>query len=167
MGAPLSHFTYRTPLGNVAIASDGTTVTAVVFDQSGASLPKEIAASAYVASAPTNACANQLLEYLAGKRTALNVVYTASGSDFERSVWEAIGNIPYGQMRSAAEIAQIIGSPSSYRLVGRAAQRSPLAVVIPTHRLVSPSRKNSSSGNARLLAFNERLRLLEQRHALA
>jgi methylated-DNA-[protein]-cysteine S-methyltransferase len=85
---------------------------------------------------PLPAVRTQLAEYLAGERRRFTLPLAPRGTEFERRVWRALTDIPYGETRSYAEIAGIIGSPSACRAVGRANGRNPIAVVIPCHRVI-------------------------------
>jgi AraC family transcriptional regulator of adaptative response/methylated-DNA-[protein]-cysteine methyltransferase len=58
------------------------------------------------------------------------------GTDFQRSVWGALLEIPHGEVRSYADVARSIGRPSSVRAVGRANGMNALAIVVPCHRVV-------------------------------
>lgn len=58
------------------------------------------------------------------------------GTAFQRRVWEALRSIPYGQVRSYREVAEMIGEPAAVRAVARACATNPVALVIPCHRVV-------------------------------
>ena len=60
----------------------------------------------------------------------------APGTSFQESVWQALRDIPYGETRSYAEIAEAIGNPSAMRSVGRANGDNRIAIIIPCHRVV-------------------------------
>lgn len=58
------------------------------------------------------------------------------GTPFQIKVWEALINIPEGQLRSYSEVAEIIGSPKASRAVGSAIAKNPVAYLIPCHRVI-------------------------------
>ena len=58
------------------------------------------------------------------------------GTTFQRSVWEALQTIPYGETRSYGEIAAQIGSPSASRAVGLANGHNPVGIIVPCHRVI-------------------------------
>ncbi len=60
----------------------------------------------------------------------------ASGTPFQRRVWDALTRIPYGQTRSYAEIAAEIGNPKAARAVGQANSVNEVPILIPCHRVV-------------------------------
>jgi methylated-DNA-[protein]-cysteine S-methyltransferase len=78
----------------------------------------------------------QLAEYSAGERRSFAFPLAPRGTEFERRVWQALTEIPYGETRSYAEIARAIGRPAACRAVGRANGRNPIALVIPCHRVI-------------------------------
>jgi methylated-DNA-[protein]-cysteine S-methyltransferase len=80
--------------------------------------------------------AAQLNEYFAGKRKTFDLPFKLNGTEFQRSVWNALLTIPYGETRSYKEIAEYIGNPRACRAVGMANHRNPLAIIIPCHRVV-------------------------------
>lgn len=134
-----SFYTYPTKFGPVTVGVQGEEVREVVLGE--AALPGERRASA-----ASTACANQIMEYLAGKRTAFSVPFRAEGSPFQQQVWQAAANIPYGQTRTAQEVAAAVGSPTSYRAVGTALRACPTPLLVPTHRVTAASGKPLGSG---------------------
>ena len=104
----------------------------------------------------TNTAASQLQEYFAGRRTSFELPLAQARSDFQQRVRDAVLAIPYGETRTAAQIAQILDSPNAHRSVGSALARNPFAVVVPTHRVTG----GSSSGKK--ANIDAGLRALEQ-----
>ena len=78
----------------------------------------------------------QLQEYFAGARTSFEVALLMRGSPFERRVWAALSEIPYGATVSYGEIARRIGMPDMARAVGTANARNPVSVIVPCHRVI-------------------------------
>src|SRR5262252_11035412 len=78
----------------------------------------------------------QLGEYFAGQRKAFALKLDPAGTPFQRSVWQALMTIPFGQTRSYRQIARQIGNPNATRAVGAANGRNPLSIVAPCHRVV-------------------------------
>ena len=84
------------------------------------------------------------------------------GTDFQKSVWHALQQIPYAQVRTYGQIAQALGRPGAARAVGQACNRNPLWIVIPCHRVIG---KNSAlTGYAGGIALKQELLELEQKH---
>lgn len=123
-----------TPIGDLAVAADDTGVCGVRFSpfQVDPVEPAGLLAAAV----------DQLRAYFAGERTGFDLPLSVRhGSDFERAVWSALCQIPYGQMRTYGEIAASVGDPSAARAVGVACNRNPLPVVVPCHRVVGAGGK--------------------------
>ena len=83
----------------------------------------------------------QLGEYLDGTRTEFDLSLDARGSDFQRSVWELIAEIPYGHTTSYGDLARRLGGDADPRDVGAAVGRNPLSILIPCHRVVGSTGK--------------------------
>lgn len=127
--APLSYFTYHMPLGRLTIGSNGQALTTLAFGD--LILPGEKRATEL-----TNRAANQLQEYFAGKRRSFDLPLAPEGTDFQKRVWKAIEEVPYGQTRSYSDIARIIGNPKACRAVGGANNKNPLPIIVPCHRII-------------------------------
>ncbi len=78
----------------------------------------------------------QVTEYLDGKRRDLDIPYRAEGTVFQKQVWNALLEIPYGETRTYGQIAKNIGNPKAVRAVGMANNRNPLMLLIPCHRVI-------------------------------
>ncbi|MEW6326927.1 MAG: methylated-DNA--[protein]-cysteine S-methyltransferase [Thermodesulfobacteriota bacterium] len=83
----------------------------------------------------------QIREYLAGRRHVFSVPVDVAGTTFQKTVWEAIRAIPYGETRSYQEIARAIGKVKAARAVGQAAGANPLPLIIPCHRVIGSTGK--------------------------
>lgn len=79
---------------------------------------------------------NQLQEYMLGKRREFTFLYKLVGTDFQLKVWNALKNIPYGEVRSYKDIAREIGNPKAYRAVGMANNKNPIIIAVPCHRVI-------------------------------
>ncbi len=80
----------------------------------------------------------QLTEYLAGTRTSFHLPLDLSeGTSFQRRVWKALQELPYGQLRSYRDVAARVGGRQYARAVGNAVGANPLPIVIPCHRIVA------------------------------
>ncbi len=81
--------------------------------------------------------AQQVLEYLAGKRKDFDIPFKTSGTPFQEKVWAALRAIPYGETRSYSQLAREIGQPKAARAVGMANNRNPLLLLCPCHRVIA------------------------------
>ncbi|MCL1978579.1 MAG: methylated-DNA--[protein]-cysteine S-methyltransferase [Methanomassiliicoccaceae archaeon] len=124
--------TYMTIIGKVSISDDGEgNIDGVYLPNS--NLPcRECEVSEIV-----NEAARQIDEFLTGKRTAFDLPLKAEGTDFQKSVWDELRRIPYGETVSYKDVAERIGRPNSYRAVGGACNANPLPLLIPCHRVVA------------------------------
>lgn len=78
----------------------------------------------------------QLDEYFRGKRRVFDLPLAASGTPFQRAVWQAIAGVGFGETISYAELARRAGRPGSARAAGAATGRNPIGVIVPCHRIV-------------------------------
>lgn len=79
---------------------------------------------------------DQLGEYFRGDRTAFDLPLAPAGTPFQLRAWEALTQIPYGEVRTYAEQAARIGKPAAVRAVGAANGRNPLPIIVPCHRVI-------------------------------
>jgi len=79
----------------------------------------------------------QLEEYFSGTRRKFDFPLDLRGTDFQRSCWQALLAIPYGETRSYADIARAVGKANAFRAVGMANNRNPIAIVVPCHRVIA------------------------------
>jgi len=79
---------------------------------------------------------SQLEEYFAGRRTTFDLPLAPAGSSFQRRVWRALLEIPYGQTESYGELAARLGLVNGARAVGAANGQNPLPIVVPCHRVI-------------------------------
>jgi methylated-DNA-[protein]-cysteine S-methyltransferase len=80
--------------------------------------------------------ARQLMAYFAGRLIDFDVPLRLHGTTFQRRVWAALADIPYGETVSYGELAALIGQPTAARAVGLANGRNPVAVIVPCHRVI-------------------------------
>jgi len=78
----------------------------------------------------------QLSEYFAAERTSFDVALETDGTSFQRRVWRALQDIPYGETISYGELARRIDQPTAPRAVGLANGRNPISVILPCHRVI-------------------------------
>jgi methylated-DNA-[protein]-cysteine S-methyltransferase len=88
----------------------------------------------------------ELGEYFAGERTSFDLPLDMHGHEFERRVWAALREIPYGETVSYGEIAERIGAPGAARAVGLANGRNPVAIIVPCHRVIGANGKLTGFG---------------------
>lgn len=80
--------------------------------------------------------ATELDEYFSGLRKTFSVALSPHGTEFQRSVWQALRTVPYGETRSYGQIAAAVGRSRAARAVGMANHDNPLLIFTPCHRIV-------------------------------
>ena len=79
----------------------------------------------------------QLEEYFAGARHRFDLPMALEGTAFQRDVWLALADIPWGHTISYAELAEAVGRPTAFRAVGQANGANPIPIVLPCHRVLA------------------------------
>jgi methylated-DNA-[protein]-cysteine S-methyltransferase len=143
----------NTRVGPVTVASTDKGLAAVHF---GNSIPD----GAVVDHSANREIVQQLSEYFEGKRTRFEIPLDVDGTPFQRSVWNQLLQIPYGETRSYGDIAKALGKPAAARAVGMANHNNPVAIVIPCHRVVGQN--GSLTGYAGGLQLKEQLLSIER-----
>ena len=127
--------TIDSPIGELLLTSDGRSLTRIHMLPRGAALHRPAAHWRRDPAALDDA-ELQLREYFAGRRTEFDLPLAPEGTPFQRRVWEALREIPYGTTVSYGELARRVGHPDGARAVGAANGRNPIAIVIPCHRVI-------------------------------
>ncbi len=83
----------------------------------------------------------QLEAYFKGELKYFDVKLAPEGTEFQKSVWKALCEVPYGETRSYKDIAVSIGKPKASRAVGLANNRNPIAIIVPCHRVIGADGK--------------------------
>lgn len=78
----------------------------------------------------------ELDAYFDGRLKEFKVPLDISGTDFQKQVWQALVEIPYGTTSSYLRQAEVLGKPSSVRAVANANGMNKIAIIIPCHRVV-------------------------------
>ena len=125
---------FDSPLGELLAVRQGRAITHL--DMRGGRRPRAIAPGWRRDDDAFADLRAQLDEYFTGRRHAFELELDPAGSEFERRVWTALTEIPYGETTSYGEIALRVGAPGAARAVGLANGRNPIAVVVPCHRVI-------------------------------
>ena len=78
----------------------------------------------------------QFNEYFEGKRTQFSLTLNPEGTDFQKKVWEALQQIPYGKTVSYMDLSKNLGDPKAIRAVAAANGKNPLWIIVPCHRVI-------------------------------
>lgn len=77
-----------------------------------------------------------LRDYFQGKQVKYMGPFDLRGTKFQKAIWKAVYEIPYGKLSSYSGLARRIGNPKAYRAAGNAVGSNPLGLVIPCHRVI-------------------------------
>ena len=124
----------ETPLGGLGVAWSAAGLRRIWF--AGADSAAPVPAEWQRLAEPAFGAGEQLAAWFAGERTAFDLPLDAGGTPFQRRVWQALTEIPYGSTSTYGEIARGLGRPRAARAVGGANNRNPLPVVVPCHRVI-------------------------------
>jgi O-6-methylguanine DNA methyltransferase len=99
-----------------------------------------------------------VLQFLEGKRRAFDLPLDLRATAFQLAVYEAVADIPFGEVSSYRDVAEKVGRPRAVRAVGAANGANPIPLVIPCHRVIAKSGHLQGYGGgldlkARLLAM--------------
>ena len=124
--------TMNTPAGNLLIKASAQGITQVDFIETDqAELhPNEL----------TTRCKKQLQEYFEGKRKSFELPLDQQGTAFQKSIWNELTKIPFGQAVSYRDIADMVNNRNAVRAVGAANGKNPIAIIVPCHRVIGADR---------------------------
>ncbi len=103
----------------------------------------------YVSSELTKRTAMQLEDYLAGSRKDFTVPIIFEGTVFQKLVWNALLNVPYGKVLSYKGLAEKIGRPKAYRAVGTAVSKNNISIIVPCHRIIKSTGEIGNYGGGK------------------
>ena len=126
--------TIASPIGNLLLISDGVALRGLWMQGGQRPLPPDPAWKHD--DGPFTDVIAQLAQYFAGGRWAFDLPLVLDGTAFQRRVWAALQDIPYGTTISYGQLATGIGQPTASRAVGLANGRNPIAVIVPCHRVI-------------------------------
>jgi len=90
---------------------------------------------------PILSCTQQLNEYFNKERKGFDLPLLPEGTLFQKAVWQALVEVPYGVTASYFDIAKKMGNPKSVRAVGAANGKNPISIIIPCHRIIGSDGK--------------------------
>lgn len=145
---------YDTYTGKIGIAEEAGAITDIVFK----TIDCPVEETELIRETK-----RQLDEYFAGKRKDFDVPTRLNGTEFQKRVWLALRDIPYGKTASYKDIAAAVGCPKGYRAVGMANNRNPISIIYPCHRVVGSD--GSLTGYGGGLDVKAKLLELERRNS--
>jgi len=118
----------QTPLGTASITGDESGISQLTI---GDEKPK----SEVIPSALMPVC-RQLEAYFRGDLTQFDVAVRPEGTAFQKKIWKALMEIPFGSTVSYGDLAAELGNPGAVRAVASANAQNPIWILIPCHRVV-------------------------------
>ena len=88
----------------------------------------------------------QLRAYFEGTLQIFSVPLFLEGTPFQKTVWQALQNVSYGQLESYGGIAKAIGKPGAARAVGGANNANPIPIIVPCHRIIGADKSLTGFG---------------------
>ncbi|WP_313579375.1 methylated-DNA--[protein]-cysteine S-methyltransferase [Lacrimispora sp.] len=150
----MKHIAYiKTALGPIKISEADGFITELLFIKDTLEIPRG------QKTPLLEKAEKQIKEYLDGTSRGFDLPLAAKGTEFQKTVWEALHKIPYGETRSYKQVAEMIGRPDASRAVGMANGKNPILILTPCHRVVGSDGK--LTGYAAGLEIKEQLLELE------
>ena len=150
---------YDSPLGPLALTSDGTSLIGLRFLENLEHLDN---LESLENLAIFNATRRWLDFYFSGRQSDFLPPISLRGTDFQRRVWQALLNIPYGETTTYGDLARRIGCRSA-QAIGQAVGKNPIAIIVPCHRVVGSD--GSLTGYAYGLEHKQYLLQLEMKQS--
>jgi methylated-DNA-[protein]-cysteine S-methyltransferase len=151
----------HSPVGNLKLVANYKALVAVLWENEN---PTRVRLSELVekhAHPLLMKAEQQLNEYFTGRREDFSIALDMAGTPFQKSVWEALLAIPFGQTKTYLDVARHLGNPQATRAVGAATGRNPVSIIVPCHRVIGSTGK--LTGFAGGLEAKAYLLLMEQR----
>jgi methylated-DNA-[protein]-cysteine S-methyltransferase len=125
------------PLGSILLRAEDDALSGLYFDGQKYFPPGSVEAASDKPPRILAETAQQIAEYFAGERQRFTVRLHMAGSPFQQQVWNALVQIPFGEIESYGRLAQRLGLPlGTARAVGAANGRNPVAIIVPCHRVI-------------------------------
>ena len=127
---------YSSPLGEITLASDGEAIVGLWFEGQ-KHFAEALSADAERRALPVfDEAAKWLDTYFAGSEPDETPPLRLRGTDFQKVVWIALLEVPFGQTVTYGELAMRLGMENGARAVGAAVGRNPISILIPCHRVL-------------------------------
>jgi methylated-DNA-[protein]-cysteine S-methyltransferase len=135
-----SAYLIPSPLGDIALSACDDMLTGVFFVGQKYYPTLFVVSDGRAVPRVIHQAKEQLAEFFSGDRRVFDVPFYLHGTAFQRSVWQALSAIPYGEVVSYGGIAKNIGLSSGYsRAVGSANSKNPVSIIVPCHRVIGQS----------------------------
>lgn len=163
MNILLKRINYLSSAGELVLVSNDEALTHIIWKKGKQPIPESIKVENKVPKILQDS-QQQLDEYFAGQRKTFDLPIEETGTAFQRSVWQALREIPYGKTISYKQLAININNPGAVRAVGSANGKNPISIITPCHRVIAAN--GSVGGYAGGLYSKEKLLDLEKNHQI-
>jgi methylated-DNA-[protein]-cysteine S-methyltransferase len=141
------------PVGRLALEADRDALTGLRWTSAGEAAQDE------GSTALLKEAARQLERYFARTLTRFDLPLAARGTDFQKSVWKMMSEIPYGETATYGGMAMALGSGP--RAIGMACGRNPIPIIVPCHRVLGSGGKEGGFSGGQGLPTKRKLLALE------
>ena len=128
----MKKYYYNSPIGTLYIAEKNGKISNISFADN---LNCELEKTPLI-----NSAIKQLDEYFAQKRKTFDLPLCIEGTEFQKSVYNALLKIEYGKTATYSDIANLISNPNATRAVGNANNKNKILIVIPCHRVIGKNK---------------------------
>ena len=132
------------PVGPLLLTGDGDMITRLEMD--GQKKVSDAQANWVRDDGQFAEARRQLEAYFAGELLQFKLPLRPAGTAFQRRVWDALLDVPFGKTASYGDIARAIDAPKACRAVGLANGQNPIAIIIPCHRIIGANGKLTGYG---------------------
>lgn len=146
----LYHKLMKSPVGELKLVASDIGLVAVLWEGDAPERIKLDESTADNGHLILQETEKQLTEYFEKKRTDFSIELDFRGTAFQLQVWQALLRIPFSETRTYGDIAKEINNPQAVRAVGAAANKNPVSIIAPCHRVIG--------GTGKLIGFAGGLR---------
>ena len=126
----------KSPVGKLKLVASSKALVAVLWEQERPNRVKLSTMNLDPRHPILIEAERQLSEYFTGERIQFDLPLQLDGTEFQKKVWQALRDIPFGKTKSYLDLARAVGSPHASRAVGAANGKNPLSIVVPCHRVI-------------------------------
>ena len=120
---------FNSPLGTIKVRGDVEGVQEVRFEKSTLEMENTVP----ICLVP---CVEQLQQYFAGNPPTFDFKMNLQGTDFQKTIWNLLKDLPFGSTISYLKLARLYGNTKAVRAVAAAIGKNPILVAIPCHRVI-------------------------------
>lgn len=134
-------FAYSSPIGTLQISASAEGLSGIHYPTAAETTETASDQSILTGNPHIKSAVNELDLYFAGNLERFKTPLDAKGTPFQKSVWTALSELPFGTTACYGDIAKRIGKPKASRAVGLANNRNPISIIVPCHRVIGKDGK--------------------------